>query len=245
MVAAAVIGAGLGGALLSSSAQKSAANTASDAQSRAAQLGIDQQNKQFESVQRLLSPFVSAGMGGLTGQQDLLGLNGMAAQQSAIGGIQGSPMFGALAQQGENAITANASATGGLRGGNVQGSLAQFRPSLLAGLIDQQYQRLGGMTSLGQNAAAGVGNAGMATGSNISNLLGQQGSAIAGGALLNGRADVGMVNSLNSQFGSFAGMGGIAGINKLFAAPAGAVMPGGGYTQPTGIVPGAIDNKLF
>jgi hypothetical protein len=245
MVAAAVIGAGLGGALLSSSATKSAANTASDAQSRAAQLGIDQQNKQFESVQRLLSPFVTAGMGGLTGQQDLLGLNGMQAQQTAIGGIQNSPQFAAMQKAGNDNILANASATGGLRGGNVQGALAQFSPSLLSSLIDQQYQRLGGLTSLGQNAAAGVGNAGMATGTNISTLLGQQGSALAGGALLNGRADVGMVNSLNSQFGSFAGMGGIAGINKLFAAPPGAVMPGSGYTQPTGIVPGAVDNVLF
>jgi hypothetical protein len=58
-------------------------------------------------------------------------------------------------------------ATGGLRGGNVQAALGQFQPQLLAQLIDQQYSRLGGLTSIGQNAAAGVGNAGMSTGNSI------------------------------------------------------------------------------
>ena len=77
----------------------------------------------------------------------------------------------------------NASATGGLRGGNVQGALAQFRPQLLNQLIEQQYSRLGGLTSLGQASAAGQATAGMQTGTNIANLLGQQGQALAGGAM--------------------------------------------------------------
>lgn len=202
MVAAAVVGAGIGGALLSSNATRSAANTASNAQDRAAQLGIDQQNKQFEAVQKLLSPFVTAGTGSLGAQQDLLGLNGAGAQQAAISGIQSSPMFSALAQQGEDAILANASATGGLRGGNVQSALGQFRPQLLNQLIEQQYAKLGGLTSLGQNAAAGVGNAGMQTGSNVASLLQQQGAAQAGNALAAGRAQAGVYNA----FGNSAGM---------------------------------------
>lgn len=208
MVAAAVVGAGIGGALLSSSATRSAANTASNAQDRAAQLGIDQQNKQFETVQRLLAPYVSAGLPALSGQQDLLGLNGADAQGKAITGIQTSPMFGALAQQGEDAILANASATGGLRGGNTQGALAQFRPQLLAQLIDQQYQRLGGLTQMGQNSAAGVGTAGLSTGNNISQLLQQSGAAQAGGALAAGRAQAGMFGALGNSVGMYAGLGG-------------------------------------
>lgn len=208
MVAAAVVGAGIGGALLSSNATRSAANTASNAQERATQLGIDQQNKQFEAVQKLLSPFVTAGTGSLAAQQNLLGLNGAGAQQAAISGIQSSPMFSALAQQGEDAILANASATGGLRGGNVQGALGQFRPQLLNQLIEQQYANLGGLTSLGQNAAAGVGNAGMQTGQGVSNLLQQQGAAQAGNALAAGRAQSGVYNALGSSIGTFAGLGG-------------------------------------
>lgn len=220
MVAAAVVGAGIGGALLSSSATRSAANTAANAQDRAAQLGIDQQNKQFEAVQKLLSPFVTAGTGSLTAQQDMLGLNGAGAQQAIINSLQGSPQFQALTKQGEDAILANASATGGLRGGNVQGALAQFRPQLLNQLIDQQYSRLGGLTSLGQNAAAGVGNAGMATGNSVSNLLAQQGAAQAGNALAGGQAMSNMYNAFGSSIGAYAGLGGFGPSSAYDAAAA-------------------------
>lgn len=140
--------------------------------------------------------------GALQGQQDLLGLNGSGAQQSAISGIENSPYFSGLVKQGENAILQNASATGGLRGGNTQAALAQFRPNMLSAAIDQQYQRLGGLTTLGQNAAAGVGNAGQNMANNNSSLLGQIGSAQAGGILGQARANVQGINGLTSAFGA-------------------------------------------
>lgn len=208
MVAAAVVGGAIIGGVASSSATKGAANTAADAQTRASDAGIAQQNKQFEAIQKLLAPYVSAGSGALTGQQNLLGLNGNDAQAAAINGIQNSSQFTTLAKQGEDAIAANASATGGLRGGNTQAALAQFRPQLLNQLIDQQYTRLGGLTSLGQNAAAGVGNAGLTTGNNITQLLGQQGAAQAGNALAAGAANAQMYNTIGSSIGAYAGLGG-------------------------------------
>lgn len=230
MVAAAVVGGAIAGGVLSSHATKSAAetasaaqtgaaNTAADAQLKAAQLGIDQQNKQFETIQKLLAPYQQAGTGALGAQQNLLGLNGSAAQGTAIDAIKNGPQFGALTQQGEDAILANASATGGLRGGNVQGALAQFRPALLAQLIQQQYGNLGGLTSIGQNAAAGVGNAGISTGNSITQLLQSQGiasaaaamqggAAAAGSALAAGNANANLFGNLGSAFGTYAGMGG-------------------------------------
>jgi hypothetical protein len=204
-VAAAVAGASLVGSYVSSKNQKKAASTAADAQTQAAELGIEEQRRQFDQIQQLLAPFVSAGKGALTGQQDLLGLNGNAPQQAAIGALEQSPQFQALTQQGEEAILANASATGGLRGGNVQGALAQFRPQLLAQLIDQQYSRLGGLTQMGQASAAGVGSAGMQTGNNVTQLLGQQGAAQAGAALAAGRANGQLVNGISNAFGTFVG----------------------------------------
>lgn len=193
------------GGYMSSKNQKDAAKDAANAQSESAQLGIEEQRRQFDKVQQLLSPFVNAGTGALAGQQDLLGTNGGGAQKAAIDALQASPQFQTLTQQGEEAILANASATGGLRGGNVQGSLAQFRPQVLSQLIEQQYQRLGGLTTIGANAAAGVGSAGMQTGNNVTQLLGQQGQAQAGAALANGRANSQLINSLTSAFGTFAG----------------------------------------
>lgn len=174
------------GGLTGASQQANAAQNAASTQAASAQAGIDEQRRQFDALQKLLSPFVTAGTGALGAQQNLLGLNGTGAQQSAIDALASSPQFAALTQQGENGLLQNAAATGGLRGGNLQGALAQFRPQLLSQLIDQQYQRLGGLTSLGQNAAAGVGNAGMATGNNIAQLLQQQGAATAGGQIAAG-----------------------------------------------------------
>lgn len=204
-VAAAVAGGTIVGGYLSSNAQKDAANTAAGAQSAASQAGIDEQRRQFDQVQQLLSPFVNAGTGALTAQQNLIGLNGNDAQQTAINGIQNSAQFKALQQQGNDAILANASATGGLRGGNVQGAIGQFSPQLLAQLIQQQYGNLGGLTDVGQASAARVGAAAQQTGNNVTTLLGQQGSAASGAALAAGRADSQLYNTIGGAFGTFMG----------------------------------------
>lgn len=206
---AAIAGIGLGAAdLYANYEQGQASQEAAKIQGKASQAGIDEQRRQFDALQKLLSPFVQSGTSALSAQQDLIGLNGPEAQQKAIAAIQSGPQFSALNQQGQNAILQNASATGGLRGGNVQAALSQFSPNLLSQLINDQYTKLGGLSSMGQNAAAGVGNAGMATGTNIANLLGQQGSAYAGGALAKGATNAGYVNALTGGLGAFMGMGG-------------------------------------
>lgn len=195
---------GAGASLLSSSMQSNAASDAADAQQASSQAGIAQQKAQFDAVQKLLAPYNTAGTGALTGQQNLLGLNGNGAQQSAIDALKASPAFTSMLQAGNDNILANASATGGLRGGNTQAALAQFSPALLSQLINDQYSKLGGLTSVGQNAAAGVGNAGMSTGNNITGLLGQIGASQAGDALAQGRIGAGVVNNFAQLGGAYA-----------------------------------------
>jgi len=214
------------GKLTGAQDQADAAKDAAATQAASAQAGIDEQHRQFDALQKLMSPFVNAGMGSLGAQQNLLGLNGNDAQQTAINGIKNSSQFQALQQQGNDAILANASATGGLRGGNVQAALSQFSPALLASLIQQQYSNLGGLTSLGQNAAAGVGNAGMQTGSNVANLLQQQGAATAGGQIAQGGVArqgfsdglniAGTIMGMSGGFGGFGGGG--SGTSSLFSS---------------------------
>jgi len=205
-VAAAVVGSAVVGGVMSSRAQKKAANSAANAQIQSSEMGVEEQRRQFDAVQKLLKPYADAGLSGLSGQQDLLGINGTAAQQAAIGNVNNSSEMQTYLQQGENAILQNASATGGLRGGNTQAALAQFRPQLLNQLINQRYQNLAGMTSLGQNAAAGTGNAGMQAASNISNLYQQSGAAQAGAALASGQASANMWNGLTGAIGQVGGM---------------------------------------
>jgi hypothetical protein len=199
-MAAAVIGSAVvGGAVQSKSASKAAA-----AQTQAADKGIEEQRRQFDRIQELLNPYVEAGGVGLQQQMALGGMSGPKAQQAAISAIEGGSEFEALTRQGEEAILQQASATGGLRGGNTQGALAQFRPQVLSSLINQQYGRLGGLTSMGQNAAVGVGNAGMQTGQNISGLYGQQGAAAAGSALAQGQAFGNVMGGISQYAGGIA-----------------------------------------
>lgn len=202
-VGAVAVGASVYGANKSASAAKDAA----DAQSEASDAGIAEQRRQYDKMVELLSPYVSAGTGALSGQQNILGLNGADAQRGAISTIENSPYFQTVARQGEDSILQNASATGGIRGGNTQGALAQFRPQLLNQLVQQQYQNLGGITQMGQSSAAGQASAGMQSANNISGLLAQQGQAQAGGYLGAAKATNQGINNLIQLGGAAYGAG--------------------------------------
>jgi len=183
--------------------------------------------------------YAEAGVPAFEQQQALIGLRGPDAERAAIERITGGARFQEMAQQGEEALLSRASATGGLRGGNIQGALAQYRPALLSSLIEDQYGKLGGfadigreteanLAKIGQASAAGVGAQGVETGknigniygtsaTNISNLLGQQGAARAGGQLGEARA-YGQLLNLPAQFlGMQMGAGGkTPGFGSLF-----------------------------
>ena len=204
---------------------KEAAGDAAHQQAIAASRGQDISMEMFRQFQQTLQPYVGAGNTALNAQMSLLGLGpsgamgapsgpgmvgpmppGMTSQADAIAGLQAGPEFQALMKQGEDAILQNASATGGLRGGNTQAALAQFRPALLAGLMNQRFNQLGALTGMGANAAAGVGNAGMQTGQNVANLYGQQGAAVAGGILGGANAQIGAMNNMQDRLFQTIGM---------------------------------------
>lgn len=221
--------------------QSRAAGKAAGAQTAAAEAGIEEQRRQFDAVQEILKPYVTAGTGAITGlqpyaaagapaleqQQALLGLRGPEAQQAAIAGIEGGAGYQAQVRAGEEALLQRASATGGLRGGNIQAALAQFRPQMLQQEIEKQYGRLGGLTALGQTtsqnlaqlgqaSAAGTATAGLRTGADIANLMGQQGAARAGAELAQGQAFANVLNLpaqfLGMQYGAKVGTPGFGNI---------------------------------
>jgi len=235
-VTALVVG---GSQLVGGMVQSRAASQTAGAQTQAAQAGIDEQRRQFEAVQEILKPYVTAGTTALGGlqpyaaagapaleqQQAIAGLLGPEAQQAAIAAIEGGAGFQAQVRQGEEALLQRASATGGLRGGNIQAALAQFRPQMLQQEIATQYGRLGGLTSLGQTttqnlaqigqaSAAGTATAGLRTGADIAGLMGQQGAARAGAELAQGQAFANVLNLpaqfLGAQYGATAGKAGTA-----------------------------------
>lgn len=280
MPAAAAIGIGAAGSILSGRQQAKAAERASNAQNEADARAIAEQQRQFDALQALMKPYVQAsagtaqtggefdaeaymqqynpvlklrdgkwGMGGLEMtpeqhyekygkaqgfarptkpivagqkgslqlQQDLIGMNGNAAQRAAYDQIQNSAGFQAQLQQGQNSMLQSAAATGGLRGGNTQAAMAQFAPALLNQAIGAQYQNLGGITALGQNAAAMQGNAGMQSANQIGGLYQSQGANTAGYQLARGQANANMIGGITNLGTTFLG-GGFSGMPSSFGA---------------------------
>lgn len=196
---------GVVGGIVTSNTQKNAAKDAATAQGESSASAIAEQRRQFEAMRELLSPYTEAGQTTLTGQMDLIGMNGAEAQSNAINLIQSGQEYGRLVNQGEEAILANASATGGLRGGNTQHSLANFRSDLLNNLITTQYNRLGGITQLGQASASGQAAQGSATATNISNLLTGQGNAQAANLLQQGQIQSQLISDTAGAIGTIIG----------------------------------------
>jgi hypothetical protein len=244
-------GATLIGSSMQSSAAKSAARTAAGAQEAAAELGIEEQRRQFDEVRKLLEPYVTAGTTQLTQfapfqeagraqipvleefaavgpealrqQRELAGLAGPEAQRAAISRLEGSPEFQALTRQGEEALLQRASATGGLRGGNIQAALAQFRPQMLQQQIETQLRRLGGFAGVGGAASERL----LGTGVGSQELLARLGQASAAGTAAG-------ATTLGSNVASALG--------QIGAAQAGAALAGG--TSPVGQFLGAVPGMI-
>jgi hypothetical protein len=202
--------------------QAQAASDASATETAATQAAIDEQKRQFDAMQALMSPWVTqgtdalsqlgqyeaAGSDALSRQRALMGLDGPDAQRAAIEAISSGSEMAGLVGQGEDALRQQGSATGGLRGGNIQGALAQFRPQMLSSLINQQYSKLGGLidmgqgitmnrATLGQASSSGMAAGGMQHASSLGDLLMRQGSTVAGGQLAAGQA---AANASNLQW---------------------------------------------
>lgn len=171
--------------------------------------------------------------------------SGAEQQALAIQGIENSPEMAALTKQGETSLLQNAAATGGLRGGNTQGALAEFRPSLLSNLINQQYERLGQLSGLGQNTVLGTASTGSTIGGNVAsyggqsvgypsgqntiNLLQQQGAIEAGNALAQGNAWQSLPNAFMTGLGTYAGLGGFNQGSSGSSVNTGGYMPWGNW----------------
>lgn len=215
MPAVAVAAIGVGASIMGNRAANKAAGRAADAQVQAAQLGVEENRRQFDFIQELMKPYVEGGTAAFKQQQNLLGVGGAAAQQQAIGALQNSPFFQAQLNQGTNALLQNASATGGLRGGNTQAALAQFAPQLLQQTYQNQLANLGGLAGAGLGAATGTGNAAQNTAAQNSELFGNMGQARAGAALARGQNTLDLIGSLAGAAGrlDFANLGKYLGVD--------------------------------
>jgi hypothetical protein len=233
MVAAAVgIGtavAGVAGSAMSSNAASSAADTQAAAANNASAL----QWQQFQQMQQNLQPYMQLGSGSIPGLQAQLGrLGGMnfsfnpTEQQ-----LEQTPGYQFTLQQGLKGVDNAVSAKGlNLSGAQMKG-IGQYTTGLADQTYQQQYQnalqsfmtnygiqsdqynRLSGLVGLGQNAAAGVGNAGLQTANTAGNFLTSGANAQAAGT-------IGSANAINAGLGS-AAQGGL--LYSLLNQPSGSI----------------------
>ena len=71
-IATAVVAGSVITGVMASNAQSDAASAAAGAQTASSQASIEEQRRQFDAVQKLLSPYVTAGESAIGGQQGLL-----------------------------------------------------------------------------------------------------------------------------------------------------------------------------
>ncbi len=210
------LGSSIVGSVLGSNAQKSAANNATDAQMA-----------MFNKTQQNLQPFIDTGQSANKSLNDLLGVGSdnpllsplLKAPTMTESQLQSTPGYQFNLRQGLKSTQNSAAARGlGSSGAALKGADAYstgladstYQQQFSNAVTNQtnQYNRLLGASSLGENAAAGLGNNAQATGANIGNNIIGAGNAQAaaytgagtgiGNALMTGSA----INNLQNMYGN-------------------------------------------
>lgn len=197
--------AGIGATVVGGVMTNNASGDAADAAAGGSKDAMAYQMQNMAQLNKMLQPYRQAGKAGLSGQLDLLGLNGNDAQAASIAALEQSPQFTSLVKSGENALLQNASATGGLRGGNTSAALAQFRPQMLSQIIESQYGKLSGLSALGENAAAQTGNNMQNSANNISGYMSNIGQIQGQGQIAQGQGYADMFGGIAKGIGQWAG----------------------------------------
>jgi len=203
-------GAGIVGGLIQNAGQRQAASMQSDAAQRA----IDLQAQINKQQLALNAPFYNAGVTGQNRLMDLLGLGankgaadyGKYAKDFSMADYQADPGYAFRLSEGMKQLGHQAARRGGLISGQTLKGLQDYAQ----GSASQEYnnafnryqtnranqlQPLGNLQNVGISAANQQSSALGNYGSNVSNLLGQQGQAQAAGAL-------GQGNTINNAIGS-------------------------------------------
>lgn len=194
-----------GSALLGFLGSQDAANTQADATNRASDL----QRQMYDKQVALQDPYRQAGLLGQNRLLDVLGLSGntgaqgygSAMQNFSMSDFQQDPGYGFRMSEGLKALDRSAAARGGLISGAALKGAQRFGQDLASQEYQNAFNRyqtnrsnmlapLVGLQSIGQNAAANVGNAGANYASNAGNLMQQ-------GAIAQGAGTMGGVNALS------------------------------------------------
>lgn len=226
LITAGVSAAGtIGSAIIGGNAASSAASD----QAAAAQAAQQTQLQMFNTVQKNLEPYNTAGQGALSQLANIFGFGpggtGQPNASAATSQLTQFPGYQFGLDQGTQALDRSAASRGLLLSG------AQLKDSQAYGQGYAQQQawapyvsELNNVSSLGENAGAAVGNAAVQTGAGVAGSQLAAGQAQAGGAVAGanilGSGISQLTSSLSPFLSSYGGVGGAAGGSGLSSADA-------------------------
>lgn len=144
------------------------------------QQGIESLLAGLTGAQTQLDPFAQGGRLAFEQQQALSGALGPEAQAQAMESFQSSPGQSFLREQGEESIARQAAASGGLGGGALLADLQSFGTGVAAQDFQNNFNRLGQVSTQGQNAASQLAQGSLGTGTNIADLIRSISGGVAG-----------------------------------------------------------------
>ena len=177
--------------IYSAERSSSASKKASKAQSKSADQSVAFQRESRDIAREDLQPFRDFG------ESQIQPLNNLLENPNSY--LQNNPLYDAINNNAKREVFSNRAARGKLGSG---GTARELQNRFLANgesLINNQYNRLLGGVSAGQNAAAGQANVAQNTGVNVGNTLLQKGNAIAAGK-------VGSANAYNNAINQGVGL---------------------------------------
>jgi hypothetical protein len=195
-----LIEAGKGLLGIETEAEKSA-KRAGEIQAQGQEAGVAEQRRQFDLTRSDLQPIQDAGNLARQQQQDLLGLSGAEAQNTAFSQFNDSPGQQFLRDRAQKNLLRNSAAIGGLGGGNVRSALVQQGIGFAQQDFQNQFGRLGQLAGQGQAAATSAGQFGANAASNIQQGLASGSQARASGILGAQQARAGAQDA-GGQFGT-------------------------------------------
>ncbi|HMH29051.1 MAG TPA: hypothetical protein VK580_10725 [Steroidobacteraceae bacterium] len=206
-LATAAVVAGVGGAVITGNAVKSAANTTANA----ANAGAAAQLQMFNTTQANFAPQVQLGQGAANMLGNIYGIGGVGGPAGSTpsgnspnanySSFYNTPGYQFSLTQGQNAINRAASANGSLYSSNTLGALGSYTAGAASTQYNSYINQLLSMAGLGNAASSGTGAAATATGAGVANSLMNAGNANASGVM-------GTANAYNNALGSAAYAGG-------------------------------------
>lgn len=181
----------VGSAVIGANASRSASN----AQQRAADASIAEQQRQYDQTRQDQMPFLESGYKAL----DRLN----AISRGDMSAFQTSPDYQFRLDQGTKNIGNSFAARGGAFSGNALRGLTAFNSGLASSEFGNWWDRQAGLANGGRNAASTVGAAGTNAANNTSNALLAQGDSRASGIQGQANAITSAIGGLSSIYGGY------------------------------------------